>query len=129
MPDYFKDLDVENKPMSKHKLVQTHEWSGRKVGRSRFLWTMILTVEPVLCELRASFGRRPSRRERCDSQRAQGPRIQGKVPMYDPVGAARRSDHLGQHFRAGMSTVTATYRLTSSTERQVGLTKASIRET
>ncbi|KAK1925954.1 hypothetical protein DB88DRAFT_485737 [Papiliotrema laurentii] len=30
MPEYFKDLDVESLPMSKHKLVQTHEASGRK---------------------------------------------------------------------------------------------------
>ncbi|WWC96566.1 hypothetical protein V866_003434 [Kwoniella sp. B9012] len=30
MPEYFKDLDVESLPMSKHKLVQLHESSGRK---------------------------------------------------------------------------------------------------
>jgi len=29
MPEYFKDMDVEALPMSKHKLVQLHEASGR----------------------------------------------------------------------------------------------------
>lgn len=31
MPDYFKDTDPTKLPMSKHKLAQTHESSGRKV--------------------------------------------------------------------------------------------------
>ncbi|RXK40267.1 hypothetical protein M231_02381 [Tremella mesenterica] len=30
MPEFFKDMDVEKLPMSKHKLVQVHESSGRK---------------------------------------------------------------------------------------------------
>lgn len=34
MPEYFKDLDVEARPMSKHLLVQKHEWSGRMVSLS-----------------------------------------------------------------------------------------------
>ncbi|WWC64938.1 uncharacterized protein I303_107552 [Kwoniella dejecticola CBS 10117] len=29
MPEYFKDMDVEKLPMSKHKLIQKHESSGR----------------------------------------------------------------------------------------------------
>ena len=31
VPEYFKDTDPSALPLSKHKLVQTHEWSGRKV--------------------------------------------------------------------------------------------------
>jgi len=31
MPEYFKDTDPSKLPLSKHKLSQTHEWSGRKV--------------------------------------------------------------------------------------------------
>lgn len=31
MPDYFKDTDPSKLPLSKHKLSQLHEWSGRKV--------------------------------------------------------------------------------------------------
>ncbi|KAI1121209.1 Clavaminate synthase-like protein [Nemania abortiva] len=30
MPEYFKDTDPWKLPLSKHKLVQVHEWSGRK---------------------------------------------------------------------------------------------------
>ncbi|KAK4953699.1 hypothetical protein LTR10_008303 [Elasticomyces elasticus] len=30
VPEYFKDTDPMKLPLSKHKLVQEHEWSGRK---------------------------------------------------------------------------------------------------
>ncbi|KAJ5611478.1 dichlorophenoxyacetate alpha-ketoglutarate dioxygenase protein [Penicillium herquei] len=30
VPEYFKDTDPSKLPLSKHKLVQLHEWSGRK---------------------------------------------------------------------------------------------------
>ncbi|KAH8816079.1 hypothetical protein F5884DRAFT_207875 [Xylogone sp. PMI_703] len=29
VPEYFRDLDVTTLPLSKHKLAQLHEWSGR----------------------------------------------------------------------------------------------------
>lgn len=32
MPEYFKDTDPSKLPLSKHKLAQIHEWSGRKVS-------------------------------------------------------------------------------------------------
>lgn len=32
MPEYFKDTDPSKLPLSKHKLVQVHEWSNRKVS-------------------------------------------------------------------------------------------------
>lgn len=32
MPEYFKDTDPSKLPLSKHKLAQVHEWSGRKVN-------------------------------------------------------------------------------------------------
>lgn len=31
-PEYFKDTDPMKLPLSKHKLIQEHEWSGRMVG-------------------------------------------------------------------------------------------------
>lgn len=32
VPEYFKDTDPSKLPLSKHKLAQVHEWSGRKVS-------------------------------------------------------------------------------------------------
>jgi alpha-ketoglutarate-dependent 2,4-dichlorophenoxyacetate dioxygenase len=45
MPEHFKDLDPSKKELSRHKLVQTHEWSGRKVEACvSVLTSAILTV-------------------------------------------------------------------------------------
>lgn len=32
MPEYFKETDPMKLPLSKHKLIQKHEWSGRMVS-------------------------------------------------------------------------------------------------
>lgn len=45
MPDYFKDTDPSKLPLSKHKLIQDHEWSGRKVNQHQInamKWSLIL---------------------------------------------------------------------------------------
>ena len=31
VPEFFKDTDPSKLPLSKHKLIQKHEWSGRPV--------------------------------------------------------------------------------------------------
>lgn len=57
VPEYFKDLDVTKLPMSKHKLVQLHEWSGRMVGERQLSTQNVLTIifpESLHCLLCAS---------------------------------------------------------------------------
>lgn len=34
VPGYFKDMDPEKLPLSRHLLVQQHQWSGRTVDKS-----------------------------------------------------------------------------------------------
>jgi alpha-ketoglutarate-dependent 2,4-dichlorophenoxyacetate dioxygenase len=48
MPEYFVDTDPMKLPLSKHLLVQKHEWSGRTVSKSRSASTDCsqLTVGP-----------------------------------------------------------------------------------
>lgn len=35
-PEYFKDMDPSKMALSKHKLIQEHEWSGRMVSLADF---------------------------------------------------------------------------------------------
>lgn len=35
MPEYFQDTDPMKLPLSKHKIIQKHEWSGRTVSTGR----------------------------------------------------------------------------------------------
>lgn len=56
MPEFFKDLDVEAKPMSKHKLVQKHEWSGRMVStRYSVTRSKEADIDVRTCTLRRTF--------------------------------------------------------------------------
>ena len=43
VPEYFVDVDPMSLPLSKHKLVQRHEWSDRMVRDENFvLWAEVI---------------------------------------------------------------------------------------
>lgn len=92
MPEYFKDLDVTKLPMSKHRLVQKHEWSGRMVSGL----DDAAEIELVHCLVCPSPGRRSQGRVGCHSCRASRARLQAKVSRSDPLGTRRRHDYMGQ---------------------------------
>lgn len=59
VPEYFKDLDPTKYPMSKHKMVQMHEWSGRPVSdeKKKQVGTQNVDrhIDTILRRLRPSF--------------------------------------------------------------------------
>ena len=56
MPEYFVDTDPMKLPLSKHRLVQKHEWSGRTVKTvpnrgHEFLAADCQSIESIHCLL------------------------------------------------------------------------------